>query len=204
MALWRSSKCTLAMEEVTREDQEQHECQEQLKDLLQVRVKGSSTSSCACQDRLSDVLCNTACVGGELHCNTACAVVQRTAATPIWCSNCASLLHLHYASSMFSLCLQPKSFPVQVTICYDLNCSSTVAAAEPHVRVLNSGDEGITSADSTSLVVRWPSELQVFIKDALLITCITSGSPMLPHPWTAAQLLYDMKPHMRVGCAVCC
>lgn len=36
LALWRSSKCTLAMEEVTREDQEQHECQAQLKELLEV------------------------------------------------------------------------------------------------------------------------------------------------------------------------
>jgi hypothetical protein len=37
MALWRSSKCTLAMEEVHQEDQEQHECQDQLKELLEVR-----------------------------------------------------------------------------------------------------------------------------------------------------------------------
>lgn len=48
MALWRSSKCSLAMEEVTREDQEQHECQEQLKDLLQVGDVGSSTGNSAC------------------------------------------------------------------------------------------------------------------------------------------------------------
>jgi hypothetical protein len=38
LALWRSSQCVLAMEEVTREDQEQHECQDQLNELLEVRL----------------------------------------------------------------------------------------------------------------------------------------------------------------------
>lgn len=36
LQLWRSSKCSLALEAVSREDQEQHECEQQLKDLLQV------------------------------------------------------------------------------------------------------------------------------------------------------------------------
>jgi hypothetical protein len=38
LQLWRSSNCTLALEAVSREDQEQHECEQQLKDLLQVRL----------------------------------------------------------------------------------------------------------------------------------------------------------------------
>lgn len=37
LQLWRSSKCSLALESVTREDTEHHECEQQLKDLLQVR-----------------------------------------------------------------------------------------------------------------------------------------------------------------------
>lgn len=37
LALWHASKCTLAMEDVSREDQDQHESQEQLKELLEVR-----------------------------------------------------------------------------------------------------------------------------------------------------------------------
>ena len=37
LALWHSSKCVLAMQDVSREDQEQHESQDQLKELLEVR-----------------------------------------------------------------------------------------------------------------------------------------------------------------------
>lgn len=37
LRLWQSSKCSLALESVSREDQEQHECEQQLKELLQVR-----------------------------------------------------------------------------------------------------------------------------------------------------------------------
>jgi hypothetical protein len=44
LQLWRSSKCTLALEAVSREDQEQHECEQQLQELLQVRGMVSSTA----------------------------------------------------------------------------------------------------------------------------------------------------------------
>eukprot|EP00878_Enallax_costatus_P039270 GHUV01044854.1.p1 GENE.GHUV01044854.1~~GHUV01044854.1.p1 ORF type:complete len:173 (+),score=50.57 GHUV01044854.1:193-711(+) len=36
LQLWRSSKCTLALESVSKEDTQHHECEQQLKDLLQV------------------------------------------------------------------------------------------------------------------------------------------------------------------------
>eukprot|EP00879_Flechtneria_rotunda_P027651 GHRR01029629.1.p1 GENE.GHRR01029629.1~~GHRR01029629.1.p1 ORF type:complete len:158 (+),score=43.63 GHRR01029629.1:754-1227(+) len=36
LRLWQSSKCTLALENMSREDQQQHECEQELKDLLQV------------------------------------------------------------------------------------------------------------------------------------------------------------------------
>ncbi|WIA41960.1 hypothetical protein OEZ86_009264 [Tetradesmus obliquus] len=39
LQLWRSSKCSLALEAVSREDQEQHECEQQLKDLLQALAR---------------------------------------------------------------------------------------------------------------------------------------------------------------------
>lgn len=38
LRLWRSSKCALALESVSKEDTQHHECDQQLKDLLQVCV----------------------------------------------------------------------------------------------------------------------------------------------------------------------
>lgn len=51
LQLWRSSKCVLALESVSREDTDHHESEQQLKELLQVSVSGAqisvSLSSCS-------------------------------------------------------------------------------------------------------------------------------------------------------------
>ncbi|KAF6252552.1 hypothetical protein COO60DRAFT_517416 [Scenedesmus sp. NREL 46B-D3] len=46
LQLWRSSKCTLALEAVSQEDQQQHECEQQLQELLQALTRLRQRYSC--------------------------------------------------------------------------------------------------------------------------------------------------------------